>query len=145
MLISQKLFILNAKLVHHSASELAAGVNIAIDENNPAQIQAKAAYEKAKTKVTNEGTYRSIAITEQQIKARPDVDTSKFNKDSTNDELKALGAWPGNFRNYFTDDASNFGSKKYEVENWTKIRAEEQAAKDAAKPVQRTVIIEKIQ
>lgn len=134
----------NALTKTYSASELAAGVNIAIDENNPAQIQAKAAYEKAKTKVTNEGTYRSIAITEQQIKARPEVDISGFNKDSTNDELKALGAWPGNFRNYFTDDASNFGSKKYEVENWAKLRAQEQDAREASRPVLRTVVIEKL-
>jgi len=133
----------NTLSVNYSASELAEGVNIAIDVNNPAQIQAKAAYEKARTKVANEGTYRSIAITEQQIKARPDVDTSKFNKDSTNDELKALGAWPGNFRNYFTDDASNFGSKKYEVENWAKLRTQEQVAREASRPVLRTVVIEK--
>ena len=55
-----------------------------------------------------------------------------------------LGSYSGSYRNYFTDKETNLGSKKYEVENWNKIRAEEQQAKDAAKPIQRTVVIEKI-
>ena len=59
--------------------------------------------------------------------------------------MSVLGSYAGNYKNYFSNSESNFGSKKYEVENWAKIRAEEKAARDAAKPVQRTVVIEKIQ
>ena len=54
----------------YTSAELAEGVNIAIDEKNPAQIQAISAYSLAVTKVANEGAYRSIAITEQQLKAK---------------------------------------------------------------------------
>ena len=130
---------------NYTAEELANGVNIAIDANNPAQIQSKAAHKIAASKVSHEGTYRSIAVTEQGIRNHPEVDISKFGPNSTNDELSVLGAYSSNYKNYFSDSASNFGSKKYEVENWEKIRAEEQAAKDASKPIQRTVVIEKIQ
>ena len=128
----------------YTAEELSAGVNIAIDANNPAQIQSKAAHAIAASKVSHEGTYRSIATTEQGIRNHPEVDITKFGPNSTNDELSVLGAYSSNYKNYFSDSASNFGSKKYEVENWAKIRAEEQAAKDASKPIQRTVVIEKI-
>lgn len=77
-----------------------------------------------------------------QVKSKG-FNESRFNENSTTEELKVLGAWTGNFKNYFSISESNFGSKKYEVENWAKIRTQEQDARNAAKPVQRTVVIEK--
>ena len=134
----------NTLTKNYTADELAEGVNIAIDANNPAQIQSKEAHKIAASKVSHEGTYRSIAVTEQGIRNHPEIDISKFGPNSTNEELSVLGAYSSNYKNYFSDNPSNFGSKKYEVENWAKIRAEEQQAKDAAKPIQRTVVIEKV-
>lgn len=129
----------------YTANELDAGVNIAIDDNNPAQIQSKEAHKKAVKKVSNEATYRSIAITEQAIRSHPEIDISQFNENSTTDELKVLGGYTGNYKNYFSNSSTNYGSKLYEVENWAKLRAAEQEAKELAKPVQRTVVIEKVQ
>ena len=129
---------------NYTDEELSKGVNIAIDANNPAQIQSVEAHKVAVSKVSNETSYRAIATTEQGIRNHPEIDISKFGPNSTNDELSVLGAYSSNYKNYFSDNPSNFGSKKYEVENWAKIRAEEQQAKDAAKPIQRTVVIKKI-
>ena len=135
----------NTLTKNYSANELSEGVNIAIDANNPAQIQSVEAHKIAVSKVSHETSYRAIATTEQGIRNHPEVDISKFSATSTNEELGVLGSYSGSYRNYFTDKETNFGSKKYEVENWAKIRAEEQTAKDMSKPVQRTVVIKKIQ
>ncbi len=130
---------------NYTAEELAEGVNIAIDANNPAQIQSKEAHALAVTKVTNDSSYRVIATTEQGIRSHPEVDISKFNENTPTEELAVLGAYSSSYKQYFSNNPSNYGSKKYEAENRAKIVAQEQAAKDAAKPVQRTVVIEKIQ
>ena len=47
------------------------------------------------------------------------------------------------YMRYFSDNPDNYGSKMYEQENWDKLRKQEQAARDAAKPVKRTVVVEK--
>ena len=130
----------------YTALELADGINIAVDENNPAQIQSKAAYEKAKIKVTNESQYRNSAFSEQYIMAHPEVDISKFDENSTNEELAVFGTTLCQpYRDYFSTSSSNYASRYYKAENWAKLRTQEQEARDAAKPVQRTVVIEKVQ
>ncbi len=126
----------------YTSDELANGVNIAIDANNPAQIQAKSAYDLAKTKARNESSYRGIAITEQQFRKRG-FDESDFNYDMTEKEFEALGNWPSTHKNYYSTDPENFNSKMYENENWEKLRQQEKTAKEAAKPIKRTVVIEK--
>ena len=134
----------NTLTKNYTAEELAEGINIAIDANNPAQIQSKEAHALAVTKVTNDAAYRAIATTEQGIRSHPDVDISKFGPSSTKEELKVLGSYTGHYQSYFSDNPSNYGSKKYEAENRAKIVAQEKAAKDASKPIQRTVVIEKV-
>ena len=130
----------------YTAAELAEGVNIAIDANNPAQIQSKNAYDVARAKVKNEGSFRTIAITEQAIRNHPEADISKFDENTTLDELKAaLGSsYTSHYKRYFTKNSNDYGSKFYEKENWAKIRAQEQQAKELSKPVKRTVVIEKL-
>ena len=49
------------------------------------------------------------------------------------------------YRDYFSTSSSNYASRYYKAENWAKLRTQEQEARDAAKPVQRTVVIEKVQ
>lgn len=134
----------NTLAKNYTAEELAEGINIAIDANNPAQIQSKEAHALAVTKVTNDAAYRAIATTEQGIRSHPDVDISKFGPSSTIEELKVLGSYTGHYQSYFSNNPSNYGSKKYEAENRAKIVAQEKAVKDASKPIQRTVVIEKV-
>lgn len=126
----------------YTAEELAEGVNIAIDDNNPAQIQSQEAFNLANTKAVNEDKYRGIAITEQQFRQKG-LNYDDFNENMSVEEFKVVGSWPGSHKKYFSTDPDEYGSKMYEVENWEKLRQQEQAARDAAKPVQRTVVIEK--
>lgn len=129
----------------YTSSQLAEGVNISIDTKNPAQMQALQSYMNAISKASYESKYRGIATTEQAIKSHPEVDVSQFNENSTEDELKVLGtAYISMYKSYFSNSPTEYGAKKYEVENWNKIREREQKIKDMSKPVQRTVVIEKI-
>ena len=57
-----------------------------------------------------------------------------------------LGVSEGTAKNlvkYFSSDPNNYSSKMYEVENWNKLRQQEDAAREAAKPIKRTVVIAK--
>ena len=135
----------NVLTKNYTAEELEKGINVAVDANNPAQKQSIKAHKIAVSKVSHESTYRTIATTEQGIRNHPEVDISKFGPNSTSEELKVLGSYSGTYKNYFSDSTTHFGAKKYETQNWNKIRAEEQQARELSKPVQRTVVIQKVQ
>ncbi len=128
------------------ATELAEGVNIAIDANNPAQVQAKAAFELEKIKAANENAYRMIARTQQYFNKKG-LNATDYGTDTTAETLMSiLGVSEGTAKNlvkYFSSDPNNYSSKMYEVENWNKLRQQEDAARDAAKPIKRTVVIAK--
>ena len=127
----------------YTAEELAEGVNIAIDENNPAQIQSQLAYEATIKKVNNESAFRSIATTEQAIRNHPEVDISKFDENTPESEFKVLGTFASHYKKYFSTNSSNYASKLYEAENWAEIQAQAKEAKELSKPIKRTVVIEK--
>ena len=128
----------------YTASELSEGVNIATDAKNPAQIQALEAYNLVSTKINNENKYRGIAITEQFF-IKKNKKPSDYNINSTDEEFTALSnaTYAKSHRLYYSENIDDYGSKMHEEANWERLRQQEQAAKDAAKPVQRTVVIEK--
>ena len=142
----------NALTKTYTAEELAEGINIAIDENNPAQIQAMQAYEINLQKAVNEETFRRVARTEAFLwdrKYNGLKDVEAIGPNSTEAEIKEiLGSLAGSTQvklifDYFSEDPTNYASKNFEAANWTKLMQQAENARSIAKPVKRTVVIEK--
>lgn len=93
-------------------------------------------------KAENENTYREIARTEQTLQKKM-MTAEDFGFNLTGEEVSVLGDAVDMYLRYFSDNPNNYGSKMYELENWQKLRQQGQEAKDTAKPVKRTVVIEK--
>jgi len=141
----------------YTADELKNGVNISIDVNNPGQIQAMEAYKISETKVTRESTYRSIAVTEQQMMAYEyvtldDIKSYKWDKLSkgVSQLIEEHPTWPSNFYAYigkYSDGSGNntgsFGYKPKQSENINQIRNLELQAREKSIPVLHQVIITK--
>lgn len=138
----------------HTADELATGVNIATDKNNPGQISALASYEEICNKATIENYYRWIA---QRFTAFMGYYPGAF----TYDELKAAieTKWADNedrktsslaeLDEYFgvTEQSGNniYKQKQNQQAGWDLITGYADAAKKLAEPTEHTVVIAPVQ
>lgn len=141
----------------YTSEELAQGINIAVDENNPGQIQAKAAYEIIREKINNENNYRSIALTEQFMRSLLNMSTEDIKYGDYNDlkqSAEALVTIKPSFKTAFlayigkysdgTDGKIGYGYKPNQRMNMINLQNDEKRAKDAALPQQHQVTVYKI-
>ena len=110
------------------------------------------AYEINLQKAVNEESFRKIARTEAFLwdrKYNGLKDVEAIGPSSTEEELKSvLGSLCGDTQvklifNYFSEDSTNYASKNFETANWAKLMQQAENARSIAKPVKRTVVIEK--
>lgn len=113
----------------YTAEELTNGINIAVNANNPGQIQSKEAYSLVDKKIRAESMYRAIALTEQQM---------KIYKLYTYKELKEKVSGLDFFLNlYFNEDSSGyrgFGYKPNQEKSWAEIKEMERQARELSIP-----------
>ncbi|MBE5040900.1 GDSL-type esterase/lipase family protein [Ructibacterium gallinarum] len=120
----------------YTSAQLAEGVNIAVNKNNPGQVQAMQAYELCNKKTRAESQYRTIALTEQQMQIHH-IYTYNELKDKVPDLI-------GYFNRYFQlidTDYEKYGYKETQSASWNEIKNFETQAKEAAIPKTHTVTI----
>lgn len=141
----------------YTADELAEGVNIAIDEKNPGQIQAKESFEILREKINHESDYREIALTEQFMRSLLKMSDGDIKYGDYSDlktaaeklaEIKpgfktAFLAYAGKYSNG-AEGKIGYGYKPNRLTNWADLRNDEQRAKEAALPKQHRVTVHKI-
>ncbi|MDY3929012.1 MAG: hypothetical protein SOZ34_06575, partial [Clostridia bacterium] len=138
----------------YTADELASGVNIATDKNNPGQISALASYEEICNKATIENYYRWIAqrfaafmvyypgaFTYDDLKAA--IETKWANNETRKEnELVALNEY---FGKTTLSEYNIYKQKPNQQEGWDLITGYAAAAKELAKPTEHTVVIAPVQ
>lgn len=126
----------NALSKVYSAEELANGINIAIEANNPGQITAKTVNNKVLEKVTLESNYRIIAFMES-VAARYGFDIT--NEKETADWLETMNDW----KSYYVNNLNSYNKyKPIQAETWKQIKDLDAKANALAVTSEITVSIE---
>lgn len=138
----------------YTSEELSNGVNIAVNENNPSQLQAQEVYELSMEKAKTEFSYRYIAQTHGNIisgyyNGAVDYDgVVEYMKnrygEKYNDQMRYINIYFG------VDDPRNsefdktYGSIKNQKSTWNKIQSLQQQAIEKGQPKQHEVVIDRV-
>lgn len=120
----------------YTDDELALGVNIATDSNNPGQIQSKELYSKIDSKNVYEGHIRSVFLAEYHLKGDMgfDIDNGDAWQESAN---------PGVLNYYISVVNAYKTHKPHLAEYWSNIKSLQGEINECAKPQSISVVISK--